>query len=366
MIGNLRRSRLGAMLAFFVAATAVLAEPPSAVKPAGEEDLAVAMEGRRRIRKDARALAPQCKTDLAKHFLEATGQLPAIVKRIIYRSDQGPTYITSAQRMLLPDNEKAAYKLIEVDEDVYYNTKYGSPLAYVRPIELLASHGFDDLSGRKVLDFGYGSVGQLRLMALCGANVVGVDVDPFLEALYSRPEDRHLILRARTGAATTVTVLSGRFPTDPDTRRAVETGYDLVISKNTLKSGYVHPSRPVDKRMLLNLGLDDDAFVRTLFSILKPGGMVMIYNICPGPSPAGQPYKPWAEGNNPFPQDMWRSAGFEVIEFDRDDGVAVRAMGQTLGWDQGEGKMDLQNDLFAHYSLLRRPTGPQSMIATGR
>ena len=47
----------------------------------------------------------------------------------------------------------------------YYTTKYGSPLAYSRPIDLLGQAGLQDVSGRKILDFGYGTVGHLRLLA---------------------------------------------------------------------------------------------------------------------------------------------------------------------------------------------------------
>jgi hypothetical protein len=32
-------------------------------------------------------------------------------------------------------------------------------------------------------------------------------------------------------------------------------------------------------------------------------------------------------------------------------------MGHAFGWDAGEGAMDLEKDLFAHYTLLRRPGG---------
>ena len=82
-------------------------------------------------------------------------------------------------------------------------------------------------------------------------------------------------------------------------------GYDLFISKNTLKKGYVHPERPVEKRRLLNLDVDDEAFVRALHAALKPGGWVMIYNITPAPSPPDVPLcsPPMAEGGIRFRRD---------------------------------------------------------------
>ena len=33
-------------------------------------------------------------------------------------------------------------------------------------------------------------------------------------------------------------------------------------------------------------------------------------------------------------------------------------MGKALGWDQGAGAMDLDNDTFAHYTLLEKPSSP--------
>ena len=55
---------------------------------------------------------------------------------------------------------------------------------------------------------------------------------------------------------------------------------------------------------------------------LKPGGRVLIYNICPAPSLPGQPYKSWAEAC-PFDRAVWESAGFRVVAFDRDDSETI-------------------------------------------
>ncbi len=137
--------------------------------------------------------------------------------------------------------------------------------------------------------------------------------------------------------------------------RSVGTDYDLIISKNTLKRGYVHPERPVEAQRLLGLGIDDGHFVKALYDALKPGGRVMIYNICPAPSPAGSPYKPWADGRCPFAEEVWKSAGFRVVAFDRDDSKDIREVARVLGWDKGESPIDLKTDLFAQYSLMEKP-----------
>jgi hypothetical protein len=141
-------------------------------------------------------------------------------------------------------------------------------------------------------------------------------------------------------------------------RKAISDGYDVITSKNTLKRG-IHPppEQNVDKRLLVDLGVDDAKFVKRLFDILKPGGSVLIYNLSPKQADlaAGEKYIPWADGRCPFDRELLEQAGFTVIEYDRNDDAAARDMGDALGWDEGEQPMDLQADLFAHYTLLRKP-----------
>jgi SAM-dependent methyltransferase len=242
---------------------------------------------------------------------------------------------------------------LPVDEDYYYTTKYGSPLAYARPFDLLGQSGLQSVARCRVFDFGYGTIGHLRMLASLGADVTGVDVDPLLTALYSHPDDQCPV-KNRRGQMGRVRLLEGRFPVDQAVTTAVGNGYDLIISKNTLKKGYVHPERPVEKRRLLNLDVDDETFVRELHAALKPGGWVMIYNITPAASPPDQPYKNWADGRCPFSQAVWEAAGFDVIAFDRDDSTAIRRVAAALGWDKGDSPIDLKTDLFAQYSLMRK------------
>jgi len=140
----------------------------------------------------------------------------------------------------------------------------------------------------------------------------------------------------------------------PSTRRPAR-----KAASRTLKRGYIHPPADVqiDQRMLIDLGVDDSTFLRTLFDALKPGGFVIIYNICPRQADYanGEQYLPWADGRCPFDAELIMKTGFRLCIHDRDDSEAVRAMAHTLGWDQGEQAMDVQNDLFAHFTLLEKP-----------
>jgi hypothetical protein len=174
-----------------------------------------------------------------------------------------------------------------------------------------------------------------------------------LKAFYSEPVDQGG-WGSKGGA---VTLVDGHFPGDPAVQSAVGRGYDLIISKNTLKHGYIHPDRPADKRMLIDLGVDDATFLKALYDDLNPGGYVMIYNLCPAPAPADKPFIPWADGRSPFSREQWLAAGFKIVEFDKNDDEVARQMGHILGWDAGTPPDDLNTDLFCHYTLMRKPGG---------
>jgi SAM-dependent methyltransferase len=181
-------------------------------------------------------------------------------------------------------------------------------------------------------------------MALGGASAYGVDVDPFLAALYSAPGDQ-----GRLGEGS-VEVVHGSWPKEVGT--AMGRGFDLFLSKNTLKRGYLHPEQPVDPKLLVHLGVEDETFLSAVHDALRPGGLFLIYNLCPPQNPPGQKWIPWADGRCPFPRELLEKAGFTVLAFDADDGPRARALGQALGWEKSMG--DLEKQLFAHYTLARR------------
>jgi hypothetical protein len=108
----------------------------------------------------------------------------------------------------------------------------------------------------------------------------------------------------------------------------------------------------VDKRMLVDLGVPDDQYIAAMHSALKPGGLVMIYNLCPAPAPPDKPYIPWADGHCPFPKEQLEKAGLEVVAFDQVDDVPARDMAKALGWDRDG--MKVETDLFCWYTVLRR------------
>lgn len=305
------------------------------------------------LREDAQAVRPMFKSPLVQDFCAAADLLPSMAPRIVIYD------VNHKTAQLLPDGTKAEPQLtgkraLELGEQYYYITRYGTPLAYSRPLEILAEAGMTDVAGKRVLDFGYGTIGHLRMLASMGADVVGVEVDPILQALYSRPSDTGEIAGSG-GRRGRLTLVHGTWPGDAAVKSQAGGGFDLILSKNTLKRGYIHPERKVDARMTINLGVSDEAFVKAVYDALKPGGRFLIYNLCPAPSPPDKPYIPWADGRCPFDRTMMEKAGFQFIAFDQDDSVVARDMGKALGWDRGEGAMDLKADLFGRYTLAIRP-----------
>jgi SAM-dependent methyltransferase len=345
MITNKNSTALTAVLVSFVSIAFGFDQIPDS----GNSEFALAQ-----IRREAQAVRALVRSPLATEFLAMADSLPSIAPRTIYRTADKSRYFRESDVRAMPETERAALEKMDVTEEFYYTTKYGTPIAYARPIEILGAAGLESAERKRILDFGYGTIGHLRMLAGLGAEVVGVDVDPLFPALYGEPGDQGPVTGTPKGAGM-IKLVHGRWPAELAVNLAIGASYDLIISKNTLKNGYIHPAEPVDERKLVKLGVDDDTFVRALFSALKPGGRVLIYNLCPAPAPPGKPYIPWADGRSPFSKDMWGKAGFKVLAFDVDDSTAARAMARTLRWDKGESPMDVENDLFALYTLVEKP-----------
>src|SRR5206468_2104546 len=147
------------------------------------------------LQREARSLEPLAGSALGRRFLARTPQLRHVAPRTVFHDSTRIRYWSAAEAAALPTTTRDSLLSRTLDEGFYYTTRYGSPLAYLRPLELLAAAGLDDLAGKKIVDFGYGTIGHLRLLAGLGAEVVGIEVDPLLRALYSEPGDQGRIGR---------------------------------------------------------------------------------------------------------------------------------------------------------------------------
>ncbi|MEI6737927.1 MAG: hypothetical protein WCL29_05555 [Pseudomonadota bacterium] len=315
-----------------------------------------------RLISEASALLPLATSEPGKLFLQAAVTLPAMPTRIAYRDDNTHDFFSAADAAALPEERRKKLAPIELDEYRYYYTKYGTPLAYVRALDLAAAQGFSDVKGMRILDFGYGSIGHLRLLAGLGAYTVGVDPDSYLKALYSQSSDQGAVPPARElyrGAPGTVILSHGRWPRDGAVAEMVNRGgpYQLILSKNTLKRGYLKPERRANKNQLIDLGVSDEVFLKSVYQALVPGGLLVVYNLAPKQNSADKPYLPHADARVPFTREQFAKAGFTVIAFDTEDHDFVRRMGAAVGWDKndkGEVVNDLSTNLFAIYTIVSR------------
>lgn len=336
---------VGAMAAMFlsVAASAEDIAPPSIID---------------QMREEAVMLRPLVKSDLANHVLAAAGDLPSIDgTRVVYWRGADRMALSEDEAMALDDAERETFRRMELDERYYYETSFGTPLAYIRALDLAAGAGFESADGAKVFDFGFGTIGHLRLLASLGADVHGAEVLGILEKFY-QPSDVGWIPRAKAagdGEQGSITLHFGLWPAEAKLVEAIGGDYDLIISKNVLKREYVHPVRPVDPRYLVHLGVSDEVFAQRVFESLKPGGLFVIYNLYPPRVPEDQPYQPWRSGECPFDRRLMESLGFEVIAFDVDDVAVAHELARALGWDKGESPMDLMTGLRGMYTILKKP-----------
>ncbi|NNF05302.1 MAG: hypothetical protein HKN21_00945 [Candidatus Eisenbacteria bacterium] len=300
-----------------------------------------------KLKAEAQELRGLFTTELSQSFLEATNFLPEPSARtIMYNKAERKAY-TLAQTATMNPHDLHGYEEEVLEPTFYYNTKYGTPLAFCRVVEILGSHGIEKFDGKKIADFGFGSIGQLRLMASLGAEAYGIDVDEMLETLYSEPGDTGKI--QGKGKSGSVELLIGQYPAEQALVDRLGNGVDVFVSKNTLKNGYINPAEEVDPRLLIDLGVENEAFLEHVHSALRKDGLFLIYNLSP-PQKKDR-YIPWADGRSPFTKEQFEAAGFEVVVFDENDDQTARAMGKALGWDAS---MNLNTDLFALYTLVRK------------
>ncbi len=289
------------------------------------------------LKADAAAVTPLLHTPLARSFAAQAGSLPHPGVHVVWKDKLRTRAFTNADYEKLSMAQREGLERAELDEEYFYTTRYGSPLSYTLPLDVLAAAGLADVRGVKLLDYGYGYVSHLKMLSALGADAAGIDVDAVLPLLY--------------GADTSVHLYDGRFPEDAAVTAALGDGYDLFLSKNVLKMGYVHPPKPTPVERTLNLKVTDDEYVQAVAKLLKPRGWALVYNIYPAQKPE---YIPWAEGKTPFAREVWERAGFEVLDFDRDDTPHLKEVARSLGCDKGEDAIDLEHDLFATYTLVRK------------
>ncbi len=336
------------------------------------------------LRPQAARLLPDRGCVSSRVFVLTTAWIPVVDPRTIYTDEQRSKFLSRVQFEALSPEEQKALEPVQLAGEFYYNTRYGTPLAYTRIVDILCDQLTANpaevtkerapnppsaiFSGMRWFDFGCGGVVHMQMLAQCGIDVVGVDVDPILPAVFSEPGDLGTFPAAPIPSAGidrngSVQLVIGSWPGDASTRDKVGTGYDIITSKNTLKNGYINPERETNPKYLVHLGVSNQEFLQSVADMLNPGGYFLIYNLSPAQNPDDKPYLPWADGRSPFTRAMFKAAGLDVIEFDKVDDAEAHKMARALEWDQGAQPMILEKDLFSHYTLARKPgDGPAAKL----
>jgi hypothetical protein len=323
------------------AATGAVSGPSSAPSERGSQAVA-------RLVSESVAARSQASSMWSARFLAATPELPRIGRRRLYHSADGSRYYSEREIAVLPPDARANFQSETVDEDDYYDGPLGTPLFYIRLLDLVSENLRAPLPGRRILEWNYTSIVPLRLLAAQGVDAVGVSPSPRLRALYSEPGDQGAVPMRERELTGHVTVRVGRFPIDEP-----QGGYDVIIARNVLTRGFARPgatatAAPGDPNS------SDEEFLRRLYATLRPGGRLLAYNLCPAPPPADQNYDPSRDCRNPFPQALWQAMGFRVRDYDRSDTPAARALAAALA--PGPLPAGLRADeLLATYTLVERP-----------
>jgi len=301
------------------------------------------------LRREAAAMRSELRAPFAQRFLDATAALPAVRTRRVFHDRDKSHWYTEAQAAALSADERAALGTLEVDEERWYDADVSSPLDYARPLDIVSAAGLELGPGARVLDFGYGSIGHLRMLASLGLDLTGVEVQVRLLSLYAEPGDTGSIPGFQGAPAGRIRLLNGFFPSElvPE----VGAGYRLAIAKNVLKKGYIHPDRPVPERRLIHLRVDDATFLRSFHKLLAPGGMFLVFNICAALTPPDQPLAPMTDCRSPFTREQWKAAGFEVRAFDEKDTDAMRRIYSAIESDDGQIDLDT---FYVLYTLVQR------------
>ncbi len=299
------------------------------------------------VQNECASLRDLAETDLGRAFYDSSNNLPEFdEERTVYWNGSDRTALSEAAGDALSEEDAAAYRKLDLDEAFYYG---GVPAAYGRTLDIAGRHGITDAAGLRVMDFGFGRIGHLRMLASLGASCTGIEILEILKEFYSDTDTG--TIHNENAPDGHINLVYGSYPGDEAVAKAVGTGYDLFITKNTLKLGYIHPQRETEDRFLVHLGVTDAEYLRALHDALNPGALIVVYNLYPTQKPEPETYIPWATGEFPFDRTLTEETGFEVLEWNIDDTAYAKEMAGRLGWDA---QMDIENDLNGMYTVLRK------------
>ena len=101
--------------------------------------------------------------------------LPTIGPRRLYHTTDGTRTYTEVELTPLPKASRANFVPETVDEQAYYYGPLGSPLFYMRLLDIVSANVRANLQGRRILEWNYSSIGPLKLLALQGLDAQGIE-----------------------------------------------------------------------------------------------------------------------------------------------------------------------------------------------
>jgi hypothetical protein len=266
------------------------------------------------LRDEATQLLPLVQSPLARAFLAAVPDLSAApgTRTVFYNRDTRDA-LSAAEAESRSDSAPAGYQKRELDEHFYYYTKYGTPLASVRALDLVGQAAAER-EGRRVFDFGFG-IGQPS--ARGGADVTGQGTGSLSKLYASRGHGCGAACRRQ---ALGPPVLEPRpHPAASALRRvsadsvvARVAAATLFVSKNTLKR---HVPGDVDPNSSCTWARCD---LRAVYGLR---GRRLLHDLQPesARSKPDEPYKRRSDGRSPFARVARKGS---VLAFDQDDTVA--------------------------------------------
>lgn len=264
----------------------------------------------------------------AKELPEVEGQTLFVGPRVEGGFDR--EVYTPAQARKLSEEDLEEFRVVTYGPERYYATNYGSPIAYATALACAADAGIESFKYKRILDIGYGQLGQLEMLARCGAEVDGVEVDPVVHVLYDLTRLTDLIA-AEDGTKGSVSLHLGEWFANATFRGRVGGDYDLILARNVLKHGYVQPEESMNGFDPIDVGGDPETGARTLFDALRPGGVVVVYNLGGGPwRREDGSYNAPADVRDPFGREAWEAAGFEVLHFQTNGSNLMRQVASLI------------------------------------
>ncbi len=285
----------------------------------------------------------------ARELPEVEGQTLFVGPRIEGGFDR--EVYTPNQTRQLSEEDLEDFRAVTYGPERYYATNYGSPIAYATALACAADAGIESFAFKRILDIGYGQLGQLEMLARCGAEVDGVEVDPVVHLLYASTRLTDTVV-GEDGTKGRVSLHFGEWFGDWKFRQSIGKNYDLILARNVLKRGYVQPEEPMDSFDPIDVGGDAAMGAQIIYEALEPGGIAVVYNLGGGPWRLEDgSYNAPADVRDPFGMEAWEAAGFEVLHFQTNGSQHMREVGVALGWGSIE-------DLASYnvlYTVVRRP-----------